>query len=695
MPAGIADGTAPHVLLVDNHDSFTWNLAHLIARAIGRRPTVLTNDDPTVAPRVAAGDFDAIVLSPGPGRPDVPSDVGVCRELVDCDLPLLGVCLGHQLLAHVYGGAVVHAPEPVHGRTSLIHHTGTDLFASLPDPLTVMRYHSLIAVNVPDELTVTAWTDDGLVMGLAHKSKLQWGVQFHPESIASDGGVELIRAFCAQVPLGRASQLCHVREADADGAKGKAKATRRPGVGTRLTLTRRTLAVIPDPRAIVRACQGDAAWLDGSAATDHRRSIVMLPGGRHCARWSHEVTTATTTIVDTDGQRTVAGPLLPAVDAHLAALRPGEAADGFSGGFIGYLGYEMAVETMGATLPASHWPDAGLLFVDRYVEIDHNRGSASLVVLTDDDQDPEVALDEAEQFLVGLRSDVETQEDRRSTDGGRLCQRDTADDYRRKIAAALGLIRDGETYEVCLTTAVDVPGSFDALEVFRHLADTAAAPYSAFLRIGGVEIAMASPELFLSVRQRTAVSRPIKGTRPRGATGEADRALVVDLATSIKDRAENLMIVDLVRHDLGSVATDDGVSVPEALAIDTFRTVHQLVSTVSAELADGVSTGQVIASAFPGGSMTGAPKERTVAILARLESAPRGIYSGAAGWWSTTGDAELGMVIRTVVVDDSGGHVGVGGAIVALSDPDDEVAETRVKIRAPLAALGVDAARLI
>jgi anthranilate synthase/aminodeoxychorismate synthase-like glutamine amidotransferase len=183
------------ILLIDNYDSFTFNLVHYLGD-LGAECEVRRNDTLTPAEALALRP-DAIVLSPGPCTPN---EAGICLELVKAaagKIPLLGVCLGHQAIGQAFGGNVVRAPEPVHGKTSPIHHAGTDVFAGLPDPFTATRYHSLIVARetLPDCLEITAWTTDGIIMGLRHKTLPVFGVQFHPESIATSHGHEILKGF--------------------------------------------------------------------------------------------------------------------------------------------------------------------------------------------------------------------------------------------------------------------------------------------------------------------------------------------------------------------------------------------------------------------------------------------------------------------------------------------------------------------
>src|SRR5919198_2411421 len=182
-------------LLIDNYDSYTFNLFHLLGEVLGEEPLVVHND--AVAwDELEGWDVDAVVISPGPGRPEHPRDVGVSLAALErARVPVLGVCLGHQALALVAGGTVDHAPEPMHGRLSPIEHDGRGLFAGVPQGFEAVRYHSLVVRDLPTVLRVTAWTPDGVVMGLEHRERPLYGVQFHPESVMTEHGARLLANF--------------------------------------------------------------------------------------------------------------------------------------------------------------------------------------------------------------------------------------------------------------------------------------------------------------------------------------------------------------------------------------------------------------------------------------------------------------------------------------------------------------------
>ncbi len=263
---------------------------------------------------------------------------------------------------------------------------------------------------------------------------------------------------------------------------------------------------------------------------------------------------------------------------------------------------------------------------------------------------------------------------------------------RRGYLDAVTRVRDyivaGDIFQANLSQRLEAPLEEDPWHLYRRLREVNPAPFAAYLEFDGVSVASASPERFLRVEPGGRVeTRPIKGTRPRGFSPIHDAALSRSLQDSEKDRAENLMIVDLLRNDLSRVCRPGTVRVPELFALEGYQTVHHLVSTVVGELAPGLDALDLLAAAFPGGSITGAPKVRAMEIIAELEPSRRGIYCGSIGYLSTTGAMDTSIVIRTLVA--SGGRVtcSVGGGIVADSDPESEYQETFDKARALITAL--------
>jgi len=338
----------------------------------------------------------------------------------------------------------------------------------------------------------------------------------------------------------------------------------------------------------------------------------------------------------------------------------------FRGGWVGWIPYD---------------GDAAWLRVDAALAFDH---AARRVWAVGTDPSALAAL--AERALgVGQAAPVPTAEPRGTASG-----RHRPDEYAGLIAACRAHIREGDAYQLCLTTRFTVPGRFLALDVFRRLRRTSSSHHGGFVRIGDTALVSASPERFLEVRDGAVHTHPIKGTRPRAVDPAADGALAEELRTDAKEQAENVMIVDLMRNDLSRVCAPSSIGVDRLLEVETYPHVHQLVSEVSGRLLPGTTLRALRDAAFPAGSMTGAPKASAMAILERLEGAPRGIYSGTFGWIGDDGSADLAMVIRSIVVEPDAAHVGAGGGITWRSVAASEVAEVGIKARAPLAALGAE-----
>ncbi|NIE84498.1 MULTISPECIES: aminodeoxychorismate synthase component I [unclassified Burkholderia] len=377
----------------------------------------------------------------------------------------------------------------------------------------------------------------------------------------------------------------------------------------------------------------------------------------------------------------------------------------FNLGYAGVLGYELKGETGGTRAWRSDTHDAAFVFATRLVAIDHRDARTWLLHLVDgDDAQGER---EAEAWFDGveaqLRASALTVSAARAEAPPRrrlslaevenwiarhaVMRHDRAS-YIAKIREALIEIVNGESYEICLTNLITFAFDRSPFDLYRVLRELSPAPHAAYFEVDGFAHVGASPERFLSVdRHGRAEAKPIKGTRPRGGSAEEDAALIADLRGSEKDRAENLMIVDLLRNDLGQVSRIGSVHVPKLFDVESYSHVHQLVSTIRGELKPGVSSVDCIRAAFPGGSMTGAPKKRTMDIIDRLEEGPRGIYSGSLGWFGLSGACDFNIVIRSVTISEGVARLGVGGAITALSDPIEEFEETIVKARGVAEAL--------
>ena len=369
----------------------------------------------------------------------------------------------------------------------------------------------------------------------------------------------------------------------------------------------------------------------------------------------------------------------------MARLQPA-AGSGFALGWVGWLGYELHAQTMGvASAHRSRFADASLLFVDLAIVFDHVAGTVAVIGLD------AASVEELHARVIGRDDSPPATGHGKRPQKAEAVWTETDKDYLRMIAECQAAIDAGDAYQLCLTTEVRVAVTPDPFEAYLLLRSASPSHHGAFFRAGVTSLLSASPEVFLTVApDGTIESQPIKGTRRRGDTEEADLALVAELLGSDKERAENLMIVDLMRNDIGRVSEVGSVTVPRLLAVETYAHVHQLVSTVRGRLAAGLTGMDAVRACFPAGSMTGAPKHSAVTILDRLEQRARGVYAGAFGYFGLDGRIELSMVIRSILLDADGASIGTGGGITALSVPAEELAEVKLKSAALLAVLGVD-----
>ncbi len=694
--------SAMKTLLIDNYDSFSHILFQYLWEVNGEKPLFIRNDEWTLA-QILAARFDNLVISPGPGHPGSERDFGICAEAIRAcaHKPLLGVCLGLQGLGLAAGGRVGPAPAVRHGKPSPIRHDGKDLFAGVPQGFQAVRYHSLVIdpATAPPGLVVTATAaDDGQIMGIKLGDRPAFGVQFHPESIGTEHGKALLANF-----RDLSARLLGPGAAAAVNATVHIPSARK----TAPPIAEMEFRSLPwrDPEAAFDRWfrkSPAAFWLDSLAEPVPGEARVSYMGSG-------------TRLLEVRGEADAFARIEARLSAGVACRLPSETGftGSFTGGLLGWFGYGLKRFAGGGPEQAADpdLPDALFLEPDRMLAFDQAAGRvyACLPRGTAVPQSGSTAgeaaagtawLDEVEREWesllpmplelgrVNVTAPAPASDDPLA--GLRLSWSLSASrpEYLDRIRELQQAILRGETYEACLTNELRAECEADPFDVYRLLRRTNPAPYAAYLRFPGMEVLSASPERFLKLDARgNLASRPIKGTRPRGADAEADAALRAELAGNAKDRSENLMIVDLVRNDFGKVCALGTVAAPEMMKVETHPNVLQLVSTVTGRLAEGETALSAVRACFPGGSMTGAPKKRTMELLAAAERRPRGIFSGAMGYLGFDGAMDLGMVIRTLVHVNGEYRVGCGGAILSESDPEAEFAEAMLKAAAPMHAV--------
>jgi para-aminobenzoate synthetase component I len=345
----------------------------------------------------------------------------------------------------------------------------------------------------------------------------------------------------------------------------------------------------------------------------------------------------------------------------------------FQGGLAGFVSYDFGrkLEPKGKfTSPVGIAPDVVLHAYDTLIATDHLQERSWII------SDTEQAADELEGLL---RRKPEASG---SVEGSMFVSNFSRRDYEAAIGRVVEYILAGDIFQANLTQclAAQLPKDFDIYAFYRSLCARNPAPFQALLDYGDFSVMSSSPERLVSFDGRVAEARPIKGTRKRDADPSRDAALASELKASRKDRAENVMIVDLLRNDLSRVAKPGTVKVPQLCGLETYANVHHLVSSVTAELRDGLTQVDLFRAVFPGGSITGAPKIRAMEIIDELEDQGRGVYCGAIGYFGYDGSCDFNIAIRTVQVSNGVARVQGGGGITARSEPAAEYDESMVKI---------------
>jgi anthranilate synthase component 1 len=449
-----------------------------------------------------------------------------------------------------------------------------------------------------------------------------------------------------------------------------------------------------------------SAFLKIAEHSDYAFLLESVEGGEHVGRYSFLGKDPFLILRARDGRTTIdrSGQTVDSDKPFIATLRelmagfhspyvPG--LPRFTGGAVGYLGYDAAswfepVTLQGAAEPGQD--DAGFMLFDTVLAFDHVRHRILIIAnarITGDED-----LESLYQFACAKIGFVERElarglshPDRGS--GGQVDVRSnvTRDEFERMVKTAKEYIAAGDIYQVVLSQRFEADVRTDPFTVYRALRHVNPSPYMYFLRMGGRSIVGSSPEMLVRVEGKRVETHPIAGTRPRGRTDEDDMRLAEELKRNEKERAEHVMLVDLGRNDVGRVSEYGSVRVPTFMALEKYSHVMHLVSRVEGRLSDEHDRLDALASCFPAGTVSGAPKVRAMEIISELENRRRGVYAGAVGYLDFAGNLDFCITIRTVVMERGRAYVQAGAGIVADSNPAAEYEETRDKARAVIQAL--------
>lgn len=652
------------ILVVDNHGFTTNILMHQLGAV--HRVTA------TELPALRLEQYTHVVVTHGPDSADL------TRLTALPQLPVLAIGAGYQQLAEAYGHTAVASAQPVYGQPVRHQHTGAELLAGIPNPTALVSYHAWRLIDMDSKKFAVHAVDENMaaliyrVNGTNH-----WGMHADPAALQSTLGPAIIRNFLASAKVAPAPS---------------AELGPSPSIPRRLALHTRTVSGALNTSETFRRLQRHASaafWLDSAAAHlgQGGTSIMGTNSGAlaQTVRWDVE-TNQLDVYQDTTAQR-FSGDVLEYLDANV--WQPTQTVDlpGFTGGWVGYLGYEAKQ----ATVPGhtNRWrattPDAYWIRPQAFLRYDHQHQRTTLFAFDDVE-----LLDILEAALI-FGDTAPGKSTHSAAVQGRWQL--TAVEYEQRVAQIQTMLHTGQAAGICLTDTYQLDNyTGDGFELYLRLRANNPAPYAGYFRFNTfddtIEILSASPEKFLSVDAHGVIeTKPIKGTLARSSDPTIDADIARRMAEDPKIQSENLMIADLLRDDLAQVTVPGSVDVPKLMAVETFATVHQLVTTVTGKLQPELSATAALRAVFPGGSMTGAPKLASLEALETFEAGPRGIYSGAMGWLGDNNTAEFNVIIRSIILHHDQLTIGAGGAVVVDSDPAAEEQEKHLKARALLESI--------
>ncbi|HVA97189.1 MAG TPA: aminodeoxychorismate synthase component I [Candidatus Acidoferrales bacterium] len=434
----------------------------------------------------------------------------------------------------------------------------------------------------------------------------------------------------------------------------------------------------------------DSFWLDSSLTNNDNRFSYM--GAEPQEIYSYMLKQSSITIQTNKRTKLVTQDIFHFLETKLKkhTIISDKLPFPFIGGLVGYFGYELKELTGAKTQFQSLYPDSLWFLINKFIAFDHKEEHMYLVCLAKDKHEADVWFEVIEKKLISMRKNHNSHDavSKKFAKNQDFIFARSRQQYLNDIETCKEYLRRGESYQICLTNTITAKRNTDPLTLYKILRNENPAPYAAYFRHNDLAVLCSSPEQFLTIDQNKNVrTKPIKGTIRRGHSIAEDKKLKQQLKNSKKDWSENAMIIDLLRNDLGKVCKFGSVKLTKRMAIESYQTVHQLVSTIEGKLRDEVSVIDCINACFPGGSMTGAPKLRTMEILESLEKKARGIYAGSLGFLSFNQTAALNIIIRTIITKNNELSIGTGGAILMDSVPQLEFDETLLKAKALLESI--------
>ncbi|MGN1392753.1 MAG: chorismate-binding protein [Succinivibrionaceae bacterium] len=713
------------ILLVDNYDSFTYNLIQYLG-ILNQDFKIIKNDE-LILSEIIELEPRGIILSPGPGSPQ---DAGISSKIVeyfDNKCPILGICLGHQVIVESSGGTVDHAPTPMHGKISNIKHKGTGIFTNIPSSIHVTRYHSLTVTKLPNDYEITAITDTEprVVMGVQHKNYPVFGVQFHIEALETEYGLHILKNFC-DIVNERKILPRDIKEYNLPVN------TYKPVINKYLQ-QKSLLPNISNLKgfALEIITPSDFTTLDCVKIFENEREFKLLDSQENeiteLNRYSIFAFNPILRVENHDGEnyletfdglnqsitdssdalecieqiiKTYSIKVLPPLPNHISVP--------FVGGFIGHISYEyyrvlfedklgtdiFLKESQNLTFDDSE-PELPLLSFSLYENAIIYDKKASKWFITSI-----VSKNHLEKFknrVLYKIKEWQTSKVSKKQNLATSLQKNTTEpevytsvsdeEYIEDLNKIHEFIKDGKVYQINYTQRFDMDYTDSPSSVYEKLIEINSSPFGGLFISNDYSILSTSPERFIQIKDNKISTRPIKGTIQKTGDEEQDAELKEQLRNSAKDRSELLMIVDLERNDFGKICEYGSICVPKQFIIEEYPTLFHLVSEINGVLRKGTSIKDIFMSCFPGGSITGAPKLVAIQCINLLERVPRSVYTGTMGYIDISGNIDLNIVIRTIILKNNKAYFSAGGGIVWDSDNQSEYEESLLKAQALMDSL--------
>lgn len=710
------------ILLVDSYDSFTYNLRDLINRATNAHVITIHNDSYDLNKEEEKRELnhlldsvDAVVIGPGPGSPSNPDDIGCIPYIYNSypTKPILGICLGFQILCLVNDCTTEYLAKPIHGQVHAINVVNhSSIFKNLPENIDSVRYHSIYVNDISKSTTIVPLAyyngdesnPDKILMAAQHSENPHYGVQYHPESICSSSGFEMIQNFW--------NQIDNKAEVGSELFGDRHLITSKPLIETfkpefDFDYQFKVLSDLSSSENfnILSVCdflesQGQNVMLLNSASVPGEWSIIGLPSANESTVITHSTEDNTKiklsswnstdfTVVETNDMFQYLSEFMskryfnPTIENEDLKSCP------FIGGLVGYMSYEegffVDIDNL-EKRTESNIDDTKLCFVERFIAIGPENKTYLVSIKP---QDTEFLNRTSAFFTTAPETKIEDLSPILKNSKITIPDKDL---YFKTFHDCQKYLHSGDSYELCLTynTIVQIPDQLTPWQIYKSLVKKNPSPYSAYLNFQSSMLLSTSPERFISWTPKFCQMRPIKGTLRKHPSINYEKAC--ELLKIPKELGENLMIVDLIRDNLLFLL--DKIEVTKLMSVEEYETIYQLVSVIEGSFTNEFKGIDVLKNSLPPGSMTGAPKKRSVEILQHLElKQRRGLYSGICGYWSVNDNADWSVIIRSLfryaddLVKQDGFDTyrcGAGGALTVLSSDEGEWDEMLVKLHSVL-----------